>query len=1403
MRINRLLIATLMVAMTWGLSWAHTPDVGRRVAPKKKVELRGFCATSESGIDQEINNVRARLLGGGDCWWDFTDGRYIVPKVDPASGQKEVSSIYAASVWLGGVDAAGSLKLACQDYRPSGQNDFWPGPLDPVTGKTDEATCKNWDRHFRVLGDEIRLHLSNLANGITDENAIPRGVRGWPAKGNPFFSDVWSFPLPNTSQGLAGFFDKDGDGNYNPLKGDYPSIEIRGCDNTRYPDEMIFWIYNDEGSGAPHARTKGRTIQMEVQVQSFGYQTSDELNDMTFQRYKLINRATELIDSMFFSFWVDADLGCYLDDYIGCDTLNDLMYTYNQDEADGQPGTSCPNGNQQIPTYGTDVPIIGVDYFRGPRKPVTYIDSSGAEVDSLVEIGMSSFSYYNNPSVGNPDQRTVDPDQDIEFYNYLNGRWRDGTIMTRGGSGLNPGSLDETKYAFSDAPNNPTGWSMCTANLPFGDRRTLQTSGPFLLKPGAVNELIIGAPWVPDIVYDCPDIEQLLRADKLAQGLFDNCFERLAGPDAPQVDWIELNQEVVGVLTNDNLVSNNFQERYEQVDFLAPDDIKRNPDPAIRETAKYKFEGYKIYQLINPNVSVKDLDIDPEKSRLIAQVDKKNGVAKIFDWESQPDPNDTTRRVYYAVQRVAGANQGIKHTFSFDEDRFSTTNDKRLVNHRKYYYTVVAYAHNNYETFDPLVRPEKGQQRPYLPGGRTQIYTVIPRPIVDQALLSAYGDGVEITREEGVGTGDNFLDLQNATRDAIVNGTLGADSLLSYKRGRGPINVTIFNPFEVKDGEYEVVFVDEDMSDNVVSDTARWEFRSLPSGQVIRSATSIAELNEQIIREFGFSITIAQVGEPGNFTPAKNPANGIRFDPGPNNGAIGAELEYANPAKPWLFGQADFEAGSYVNFQKTSKNEKDFDFDPEGPLGHMGDGFFYPYVLCDADVPLDPFSSPDSRMLTPAWTGRIGGNLLNNQIIGGSNLSQAGNRYSLLNALPNVDIVFTSDKSKWSRCVIIESANEYFSTTSPNIDRDPAYLTERTPDDYPGTPAQKARNSFDARAGLSVGKDDNNGDGLPDLDDAVEPDSVINPSTGNRTPNLWAGRKQRGMGWFPGYAVNVETGQRLNVFFSENSCYSTSVDPRFTGRDMMFNPTNQYVRNPGVPFPEVTDLILGGQHYVYVQNTPYDGCERLRAALTPEMISGNALTRKVAEFQRRPIAWCGMLVTTPDANLTSYRDGLIPNDLVVKLRVNNGYQTWHNNATAAKNGMPRYRFRINGQQAQPLNEDQIVSALDSIKMVPNPYYGFSDYETGALSNVVKITNLPARCIVTIYSLDGKFIRQFKRAEVYAPYEQIIPDLEWDLKNNKGIPVASGVYLVHINAYEQGERTLKFFGVARQFDPSGL
>ena len=130
----------LLLVLSLGLSewaWAHVGPQGnkkRQITQKKEgvtnrpANYREDCVAAEAQIDQSINNVRARLLTGGDVWWNGSDeGRYIVPKVTPGSGVPERSSIFAGAVWLGGFDPGGNLKLAAQTYSQGGGEDFWPG----------------------------------------------------------------------------------------------------------------------------------------------------------------------------------------------------------------------------------------------------------------------------------------------------------------------------------------------------------------------------------------------------------------------------------------------------------------------------------------------------------------------------------------------------------------------------------------------------------------------------------------------------------------------------------------------------------------------------------------------------------------------------------------------------------------------------------------------------------------------------------------------------------------------------------------------------------------------------------------------------------------------------------------------------------------------------------------------------------------------------------------------------------------------------------------------------------------------------------------------------------------------------------------------------------------------------
>ena len=504
-------------------------DLGSEpIAPDKEKALayKQNCARGIKQTDLDVNNVKARLLLGGDFGWDGRQARYVVPNLGP--GEPEVSSIFAGGIWLGGVDPAGNLKLAAQTYGlGSGREDFWPGPLTEE-GATDAETCENWDRFFTVTSEDIDLHLMQYWNS-QKENAtyniadIPKAIKEWPGLGNEFFFEQFGFHLPTVPQGLAPFRDLNEDGIYSPQFGDYPVFSMRGCGSYRYADQMTYWIINDAGN--IHTHTGGEAMQMEVQAQSFAFATDDPLNDMTFTHYKMVNRAPESINDTYFGLWLDPDLGCHVDDYIGCDTLRNLMYVYNSDALDGDADGSCPNG---VPNYGDKIPYFGVDIFKGLLAQKVIGDNGelmnpalGQAADTIVEIGMTSF-IYNNVSLFYEGSSTIAPNSALEYYNYLCGIWRTGEPMTRGGNGF--GGTVITKFAFHDEPNDEDGWSLCSTSLPSDQRSAIQSSGPFKLEPGQFNELIIGIPWVPDVAYPCPDMSRLFAADDFAQDLFDNCL---------------------------------------------------------------------------------------------------------------------------------------------------------------------------------------------------------------------------------------------------------------------------------------------------------------------------------------------------------------------------------------------------------------------------------------------------------------------------------------------------------------------------------------------------------------------------------------------------------------------------------------------------------------------------------------------------------------------------------------------------------------------------------------------------------------------------------------------------------------------------------------------------------------
>lgn len=76
---------------------------------------------------------------------------------------------------------------------------------------------------------------------------------------------------------------------------------------------------------------------------------------------------------------------------------------------------------------------------------------------------------------------------------------------------------------------------------------------------------------------------------------------------------------------------------------------------------------------------------------------------------------------------------------------------------------------------------------------------------------------------------------------------------------------------------------------------------------------------------------------------------------------------------------------------------------------------------------------------------------------------------------------------------------------------------------------------------------------------------------------------------------------------------------------------------------------------------------------------------------------------------------------------------------------------------------------------------------------MRITNLPEKCTVSIYSTNGQLIRRYTKDDPEITF------VDWDLKIIFGIPIAGGLYIIHVNAPGIGEKVVKWFGALRPID----
>lgn len=1365
----------------------------KNTAAKKELKaVTAGCAAASSYRYLNVNNVRTRINTGGDMWWDLNQfSEYYIP------ASEQTTSLFSGSLWIGGLDINEQLKLAAVRFRQSG-NDYWPGPLTiDGAASVDEVTCSRFDRHFEITRAEVDEHIQwfNSENRATEypDYTIPQSILEYPAHG-----DV----AKNQSYYLAPFRDVNGDGDYTPEQGDYPFYDISNelcplnfagdpnyvpqqtmeetmmgtvhgsilVDQVLKGDQTFWWVFNDKGNF--HSETQGASIGFEIRAQAFAFATNDEINNMTFYSYEIINRSSFTLQNTYFSPWVDTDLGFSDDDYVGCDVRRGLGYCYN--------GTSVDGSNQEW-AYGDQPPAIGIDFFQGP-----YIDPDGRDnprftgdcsiLNSQYEwdpmaingvnfgngitdderFGMRRFVYHNND--GSPQG---DPQIAPEYYNYLRGIWRDNTRMLYGGNAhtnsgavgpecdfMFPGDSDPCNWGTGGLP--PNGgyninglyWTEETAdNNPF-DRRFMQSAGPFTLEPGAVNYITVGVPWARATSGGPWASVELLRIyDDKCQKLFDNCFKVLDGPDAPDMSIVELDKGLIFYISNSK-TSNNFREGYVEYD-----NTITQPHPAdstMRSDSLYRFEGYQVFQLADASVTLDNKD-DPDQVRLVAQFDIKNGVTTLINYEYDKFIQGNVPTV-----EVEGGDNGIRHSFMITEDAFGTSN-RQLTNFRQYYYTVLAYSHNEYMPYSQepgVLNGLRGQMHPYLAGRKNiRTYTAIPHPTINGTVLNSdYGQRPAITRLQGNGNGGLVIELSDETVDLILSKAPASEENVmggpdypiaceaSYKKNLGPLNVKVVDPLNVISADYLFEIRDPHASpaDSAAIDSAMWRLTNLASGELYPAEKSITLNNEQLFLDLGISLQINQPVYPGD---------SLAF----NNGLLMAYESYQDSSRQWMGGLEDnnlpaslsnwIRSGTYTDQDDVRNNDWNMPsnpLDPDEAYEKILNGKWAPYILCAH----------------------------NDQIPVGPALNTLSKQQAKIADLASIDLVITADKTLWTRSMVLEMCDDE-------------------------TVSEGGVHRFGKRAGQSV---DKYGNPAPAGSGASD-----NPDD----PNYIA---ETGFGWFPGYAINQETGERLNIIFGENS-YLVGEN----GRDMVFNPTSNdydYFGNP----------LFGGMHYVYILNhkkitfsalgttlvfdfPAYDACDFFhRAPHIYDTLPSPVPPSVVNPIMFSTIMYAGIPMSVEDEEWLP--EG---NDWKLSIRISKPYRRYFSTPPADKYkwddttnaNYPVYAFSTESVATDLYSQSKARNDLDLINVVPNPYYAYNSYERNPLDNRIKITNLPREATVSIFNINGTLVRTLTKdsRDTY---------MDWDLKNYAGIQVSGGIYLIHVNTSE-GERVLKWFGIMRPPD----
>jgi hypothetical protein len=392
----------------------------------------GSCEPAQAETYLETGNVRARVFNNGALFWKGSPNVYEVPK------GSDIQAVFNANLLVAGV-VDGEVRAAGSLYGPY---EYWSGPI-PADGSAP-TDCSRFDRFWKLD------YGTDFGRVDAETSPTPSAIE-WPVELGAEFIDRNDVP------------------GYQPDAGDIPVMN---------GDTQLWWIMNDRGN--IHQRSDTAPLAVEVRASAFGFDVTNDLGNVTFYRYHIVNRGLKAIEDMAVGLFQDVDLGAAHDDVMGTDTTLAMLYVYNAGNMD----------EYQFRGYGESPPAIGFTVLEASHSAGTLPTDLG--LPAAAHLTSARNMYGGGGPYG-------DPGTAMDIYHYMTGRWKNGEPMTEGENGVNF-SDNPMPFWMPGDPVEGTYWSGMNTDGrnsrdPGQDRRSNLSFGVFDLEPGEWARFTFAIVW--------------------------------------------------------------------------------------------------------------------------------------------------------------------------------------------------------------------------------------------------------------------------------------------------------------------------------------------------------------------------------------------------------------------------------------------------------------------------------------------------------------------------------------------------------------------------------------------------------------------------------------------------------------------------------------------------------------------------------------------------------------------------------------------------------------------------------------------------------------------------------------------------------------------------------------------